>query len=458
MTLKPKLQVTGYRGIWGESLNEQIAFEYARSYAKMITSLPYSGGVRKVIVGRDARQTGPKIFESVREALEKENIEVVNAGIIPTPSILLLVNRLNLSGGIMITASHNPPEYNGVKFVAPGGRLTNESEVITIEKFRNNLSEEEKIPSLSEIKDEKIDNKEFRKIHINEILQNIDANLIRSKKFKVALDPINSAGSIITQELLRELNCQVYVINEEQNGNFTHPPEPLPQNLNEIAEAVSQSGSDIGFAQDPDADRLIVVDEKGVVISEEYTLALAIRNVSEHNPDSVVINLSTSKMSEDIARQYGREVIRTKVGEGNIVEKLVNVKGAIGGEGNGGVIYPKINTARDSLVGVGLILELMARENKTIGDIVASFPKYYMKKDKISVTEDLNLLYAKLKNNFSEAKTVELDGVYFNWPDSSWLHVRSSMTEPIIRIFGEAKTKDRINSLFEEVRLTLDSK
>lgn len=457
MEIKPKLAVTGYRGIWGETLNEQIAFEYARSYARMIASLPLSGK-KKVLVGRDTRPSGPVIFASVREALEKENIEVINAGIIPTPSILLLVKKLNLSGGVMVTASHNPLEYNGIKFIVSPGRLTNEGEVAAIEKFRKDLTLEERILSGEETKLENVDNKEFRKIHIDEIIKNIDADLIRSKKFKVTLDPVNGTGSIITPELLRELGCDVRVINEEQNGGFAHPPEPLPQNLGQIAQAVKENNSDIGFAQDPDADRLVVINEKGEVVSEEYPLVLAVKNVLASYPGDIVINMATSSMSEDVAHGFGRKVFRTKIGEGNVVEKIISVQAIIGGEGSSGAIYPKINMARDSLVGIGLILELLAREGKKISEIVESLPKYFMKKDKIPVTENVQILYEKLKKQFPDAKVNELDGVRFDWGDASWLSVRASITEPIVRIFGEAKTEGRINSLFEEIRLTLNAK
>lgn len=455
MEIKPKLAVTGYRGIWGKDLNEQIAFEYVRSYARMIASLPSLAKVKRVVVGRDTRLTGANIFQSVREALEKENIEIINAGIVPTPSILLLVKKLKLDGGIMITASHNPIEYNGIKFILSPGRLTNEGEVKAIEKFRKELTMEEKMPSVAETKNINTNNEEFRKIHTNEIVKNIDADLIRSKKFKVTLDPVNGAGSIITQELLQELGCEVSVINERQDGSFAHPPEPLPQNLDQIAEAVKKNKSDIGFAQDPDADRLVVVNEKGEVINEECTLALAVKNVLSSNKGDIVINMSTSRMSEDIAHQYGRKVFKTKIGEGNVVEKLISENGVIGGEGSSGAIYPKINTARDSLVGIALVLELVAKENKKISEIVDSLPKYFMKKDKIPIKENLAGLLNKFKKQFPDATINELDGVRFDWPDSSWLHVRASITEPIIRMFGEAKTADRIETLFNEARLTL---
>ena len=455
--IKPKLAVTGYRGIWGESLSEQISFEYARGYAKMIASLSRSGK-KKVLIGRDARKSGIKIFGSVSRALEKENIEIVNAGIIPTPSVLLLVKKLNFDGGVMITASHNPPEYNGIKFIVSPGRLTNEEEVTTIEKFRKNLTAEEKTTSISKIKEKKIDNTEFRKIHIDEIIKNIDADMIRNKRFKVALDPINGAGSIIAKELLEELGCEVYEINEMQDGTFAHEPEPLPKNLGQIAETTLESKSDIGFALDPDADRLVAVSELGQVISEEHTLALVVKNVLSKEPGDIVINIASSRTSEDVARTYGHKTFKTKVGEANVLSKMLEIGAPVGGEGGGGAIYPKINTSRDGLVCMGLILELMAKENKKISEIVETLPRYVMRKEKIPVVEKADVLFEKLKKVFPEARLTEIDGVRFDWPDLSWLSVRASITEPIIRIFGEAKTEERINSLFQTAMLTLNQK
>jgi phosphomannomutase len=454
--IKPKLAVTGYRGIWGKTLNEQIAFEYARSYARMIVSEP--GSKKRVLVGRDTRPSGASIFGSVKEALEKENIEVVNAGIIPTPSILLLVKKLNLDGGVMITASHNPTEYNGIKFVVRGGRLNNEIEVEKIEMFRKDLTMEERIPTPGEIENGTIDNKVFRKIHIDAVMSNIDADLIRSKNFKVTLDSINGTGALIGTELLRELGCEVNLINGEQNGNFAHPPEPLPENLTQVAKATLESNSDIGFAQDPDADRLAVINERGEIISEEYTMTLAMKNILKKTPGPVVMTASSSKVNEDVAREYGQKVFKTKQGEANVLGKILEINAPIGGEGGGGMIYPKINTSRDSLAGMGLILELIAQENKKISEIVATFPKYYMKKDKIPVTDKVDLVYDKLKKSFNDAELSEIDGPRFDWPDSSWLGVRASNTEPIIRITIEAKTPERINTLFEQVRLTLNAK
>lgn len=467
MEIKPKLSVTGYRAIWGKDLNEQIAFEYALSFAKMIAGSPsvYNDGrkIKKILIGRDARQSGPMIHASVQAALEKEGLEVTYAGILPTPSMLLLVKKLNFDGGVMITASHNPIEYNGVKFIVPGGRLTNAEETAVIQKNYNSLTEQEKVLNIETLKilddtktENQTDNSVFRRVHIDEILKNIDVELIKSKHFRVALDPVNSGGSLITQELLKELGCTVHVINSEMTGLFAHRPEPLPENLGQIARATKESGSDIGFAQDPDADRLVVVNEHGVVISEEMTLVLAIKNVLSKESGDIVINLSTSRMGEDLAESMGRKVYRTKIGEANVVQKLLEAGAPIGGEGSSGAIYPRINTARDSLVGISLVLELLARENKTVSELADSLPKYFMKKENFRVSMDLVSIYAKLKEKFKDAKINELDGIKFDFEDKSWIHIRPSNTEPLVRVFGEAKTQDRIDTLFREAKLTFE--
>jgi len=449
MEQKPKLTVSGYRGIWDKDLNEEIAFNFGLAFAKIIKK--HNG--KKILIGRDARKTGPQVLNAIQKAFKKEETETKYIGIIPTPSVLLLVKKLSYDGAIIITASHNPPEYTGLKFVMETGLFAIQKEIDEIQEEFDEINEKF-TPETTEIFKE-IDNKEFRKIHINEILKNIDVDLIKNKKFKVAHDPINSAGSIITKELLEELGCEVFQINKEQDGEFTHEPEPILKNLGQLAEAVSKTNSIIGFAQDPDADRLVLVNEKGEILNEEYTLALAIKNILSKNPGDIAINMSTSRMSEDIANTYNKKTYRTKVGEINVVEKMMEINAIAGGEGNGGVIYPTISLSRDSLVGIALVLELMAKENKLISELVKDLPKYVMKKDKITFNGELTMLYKNLKELFKHASLNSLDGVRFDWPDSSWVHIRPSNTEPVLRIIGEAKDEKRINTIFEEIRLTL---
>ena len=447
-----KIGISGYRGVWGKDLNEEITFKYSLAFAKIIKKR----GGNKVLIGRDARPTGSLMLKAVKSALKKENLQYEYAGIIPTPSVLLLVKKLSFDAGIMITASHNPKEYNGLKFIMKDGLFPIQQEIEEIENQKSGLGKECEYLVDTVEESEDFNNTKFRKIHIEEVLKNIDVDLIKSKKFKVALDPINSTGSVITKELLLELGCEAFVINEKQNGEFAHIPEPRPENLIEIGKAVLQSKSDIGFAQDPDADRLVVVDEKGKVLSEEYTLPIVIKSVLNKKKGAVVINLSTSNTSEDVALSFGSKVYRTKPNDSDVIQKIIETSAVIGGEGHGGVIYPKINLAEDSLVGVGLILELLAKENRKISEIAETLPKYISKKDKIPFSENLDSIYEKIKEKFSDAKVNELDGLRFDWSDRSWIHIRPSNTEPIIRIYGEAKTEDRIKSLFKDAMFVIN--
>lgn len=448
MPIKPMFTVSGYRGIWGESLNEEIVFNYALAFAKYIKK----NNGKKILIGRDARKTGTKILNIIKNAFNLENIEVEYAGIIPTPSILLLVRKLNFDGGIIITASHNPKEYNGLKFVRKGGLFIEEEIIQEIEGNKKEIEENQYFEN-TKIQKLEIEEKKYRGLHTEEILKNIDTAGIKEKKYKVAFDPINSAGSIIIRELLESLSCEVFGINEEQNGEFTHEPEPLIKNLTQIKEYTALVKADIGFALDPDADRLVVVDDKGEILSEEYTLALSIFSVFLKGEKSdAVINMSTSKMNDEVAKMFGQKIIKTKVGELNVVKKIIEIDAKIGGEGNGGVIYPKINTARDSLVGIGLILELMSRTNKKISEIVADIPKYTMQKDKIPFTDNLENIYKKLETYYTETEINNLDGLRFDFKDGTWLHIRPSNTEPIIRIYGESKNEENLKQKIEETK------
>ena len=260
--------------------------------------------------------------------------------------------------------------------------------------------------------------------------------------------------------LFEKLGVELIPLNNIPNGKFAHKPEPLRENLGDIANLVKESKADLGFAHDPDADRLVIIDENGEVISEEYSLALGIENILSKNPGkAIVINLSTSQMSIDIAKKYGSECFRTKIGEGNVVEGILSHNAIIGGEGNGGVIYPTINTVRDSFTGLSLVLELLAERNQTVSQCITTLPKYFIKKDKWSIIgKNLNEIYSKLKLNFKDVKIDEQDGLHLNFPNSSWIHLRPSNTEPIIRLLGEAKNESSIEALFSDVMLTLNKK
>ncbi len=300
---------------------------------------------------------------------------------------------------------------------------------------------------------------DFTKEHADQILAHIDVEAIRVRKFKVAVDMINASACVMDPYLFEKLGVELIPLNNIPNGRFSHKPEPLKENLEDIANLVKESKADLGFAHDPDADRLVVINEKGEVISEEYTITLVAENILSKNQDETfVTQLSTSRMSEDVAKKYGSKYIRTAVGEPNVVEGIIKNNAIVGGEGNGGVIYPTINTARDSFVGLALILELLAERKQTVSECVATLPKYFMKKDKWSIeNQDLKEIILKLKTHFKEAKTIEIDGIRLDFSDDSWLHLHPSNTEPIVRLFGEAKDEKTIKTLFNEAKLTLSS-
>ncbi len=292
----------------------------------------------------------------------------------------------------------------------------------------------------------------FTKEHADQIISNINVEAIRARKFKIAVDMINASACVMDPYFFEQLGVELIPLNNIPNGLFAHKPEPLKINLEGIANLVKETKTDLGFAHDPDADRLLVINEKGEVISEEYTIALAIKSVLSENKGDVVINLSTSSITAEVAEGYGAKVYRTKIGEGYVVDGILKHNAIVGGEGNGGVIYPEINTCRDSFTGIGLILNLLVKENKTISEIVDSFPKYFMKREKIPLLGDLNTIYTKLKKQFPDASMDEQDGIRFDWNDKSWINFRASNTEPIIRIFGEAKTEKRLEELFTKVK------
>ncbi len=293
----------------------------------------------------------------------------------------------------------------------------------------------------------------FTKEHADEILKNVNVEAIRTRKFKVAVDMINASACVMDPYLFQELGVELIPINGIPNGKFAHKPEPLRENLGEIMKITKEIKADLGFIHDPDADRLVIIDETGEIISEEYSVVFGIENILSKNPGKpVVINLSTSQMGADIAKKYGSECFRAKIGEPNVVFEMIKRNAIIGGEGNGGVIYPKINFVRDSFTTLSLVLELLAERKQSVSQIVETLPKYFIKKDTWPMGANLNEMYSKLKSHFKDTEVDEQDGVRLQFSDGSWLHLRPSNTEPIIKLYGEAKTQEQIDGLFEETK------
>lgn len=293
----------------------------------------------------------------------------------------------------------------------------------------------------------------FPKEHADHILEYVNVEAIRARKFKVAVDMINASACVVDPYLFEQLGVTLVPINNTPNGQFAHKPEPTIENLVDTGRLVKESGADVGFAHDPDADRLVIINQNGEVISEEYTLGFGAELLLSKNPGrTVVINMSTSQMINDIATKYGSKCIRTKVGEANVMAGMIEHDAIVGGEGTSGVIFPTLNNCRDSFVSLTLALQLLAERNQTVTECVDSLPKYFMKRDKWPVTNDLGNMYTKLKSHFTNGVFNELDGLRVDLPDQSWIHIRPSITEPIVRLFGEAKTQARVEELFAEAQ------
>jgi len=452
MNQKRKLNVSGYRGIWGDTLTNEIVTNYTKAFAKF-TKEDTQKENPIILIGRDGRETGPEIKKIIIEELQKLNVNVIDGDILPTPTVLFSVRKHKYDGAIIITASHNPIEYNGLKFVNKKALFTIENEVEKINKY---LEQEDSTKNFRTDKNNISITLNFTKEHADQILANINVKIIRERKFKVIVDMINASACVLDPYFFEQLGVELIPLNNIPNGKFAHKPEPLKENLKEIIKIAKEIKADIGFVHDPDADRLVIINENGEVISEEYSIVFGIENILSKNPGKpIVINLSTSQTGADIAKKYGSECYRSKIGEGYVVEEILKKKAIIGGEGNGGIIYPTINTARDSFTGIALVLELLAERKQTVSEIVATFPKYFIKKDKWPIGKNLEEIYIKLKNYFKDAKIDEQDGLRIDLPNKSWIHLRPSNTEPIIRLFGEAPTENQIESLFNEVKLTL---
>ncbi|HAS80752.1 MAG: Phosphoglucosamine mutase [Candidatus Nomurabacteria bacterium GW2011_GWE1_32_28] len=474
MPLKPELNVSGYRGVWGESLNDEIVSRYTHGFV-FFTKEESKKENLTILIGRDGRESGPEIRKIIIREFKKLKINFVDGDVMPTPTVLFSVRKHKYDGAIIITASHNPIEYNGLKFVNNKALFTIKEEVEKINSFQKDVvlgSIAQSIEPKQAIFQHKIMCAErnnifcklfskkvpnFSKEHVDQILANINIKAIRDRKFKVAVDMMNASACVIDPYLFKKLGVELIPLNNIPNGKFAHKPEPLKENLSDIENLVKGSKADLGFVHDPDADRLVIVDENGEVVSEEYSVAFGIENIlSKNRGKPIVINLSTSQMGADIAKKYNSECFRSKIGEGYVVEKILSHNAIIGGEGNGGVIYPTINTVRDSFTSLSLILELLAERKQTVTECIATLPKYFIKKDKWPIAgKDLNDIYKKLKSHFNNAKIDEQDGLRLDLPDGSWIHLRPSNTEPIIRLFGESKDEKSINDIFKEVKKNL---
>jgi phosphomannomutase len=387
------------------------------------------------------------LADAISAGLRAVGRNVIDADIAATPTVGVLVRQVGAAGGIQVTASHNPPEYNGIKlFNAQGRVLTAIDGQKVLDAYRGGEPAWVRFASVGRVSSVVA----AAEAHWQLIRETIDVDRIRKRKFKVLLDSNHGSGSLLGALVLDELGCDVTVLGETPDGQFAHPPEPTAENLSGVLADVRKLGADIGFCQDPDADRLAIIDEQGRYIGEEKTLALCVDHVLKHTPGPVVTNCSTSRMSQDIAERYGVPLHRSQVGEANVVEVMREHEAVLGGEGNGGVIDPRVGLVRDSFVGMTLVLDLMAERGATIGALSDALPKYHIVKTKITVPKaHVPSALAALEKHFGDAQSDFMDGLRLDWR-GKWLLVRSSNTEPIVRAIAEASTAAEAQRLCDE--------
>ncbi|HEY7327366.1 MAG TPA: phosphoglucosamine mutase [Gemmataceae bacterium] len=435
------VSVSGIRGIVGESLTPAAALAFAQALGA------HTGG-GKMVVSRDGRPSGIMLRHAVLAGLTAAGCEVHDVGIAPTPTVGLAVRHLQAAGGIQITASHNPAPWNGLKMFGPDGRVLSAAEGRKVQsRFESGAGRcvpWNAVGTLRHFQD-------AEELHCNRVLEWIDAQRIRAAGLRTLLDANGGAGGPLGRRLLQALQVETTFHGGDANGEFLHEPEPTAENLREIGPLVIAHRADIGFALDPDSDRLALIDEMGHYIGEELTLALAVSFRLRQERGPVVINMSTSRINEDIAAKYDCACHRAAVGEANVADKMLEVDAIIGGEGNGGVLDPRIGLVRDPFIGMGLVLNLMAETGRKLSELVAELPVYHIVKDKYTVPRGrLSALYESLTKRWPEATVNRLDGLRLDWPDR-WLHVRASNTEPIIRVIAEAPSQIDATQLCQDV-------
>lgn len=436
-----KISISGVRGVIGDSLTPGLLTRFAQAFGT------YTGSGR-VVVGRDTRTSGEMVRQAVISGLLSSGCRVMDAGVCPTPTVQLLVGKFRANGGIAITASHNPPEWNALKFVGADALFLSAArgrELLDIYHQGEYTKARGGRIRTAEVLSGAID------LHVNAVLDALGP-LPDRKRPRVVLDACNGAGSVAGPRLLAALGADVIGINVTPDGRFPRPAEPTAENLKALCDAVRRHGADVGFAQDMDADRLAIVSERGVPIGEERTLVLAVEHVLGRTPGPVAANLSTTHALEAVAARFGCVVHRTPVGEANVTEGMQRHRAVIGGEGNGGVIYPRINFARDSLVGMALILHRLAESGRTVSELVASLPPFEIHKIQLPLpSHRLNEVLRKARLEFAGHPMDVRDGVKVMLPDA-WFLLRGSNTEPVLRVVAEAGTTEAARALAEEIR------
>ncbi len=428
------VSISGIRGIVGDGLDPNVIVNFTSAYADFI-------GKGKVVVGRDARITGDMVNSIVTATLNAKGIDVVDIGICPTPTVQYTVKNLNAQGGIAISASHNPNEWNALKLLNSTGQFMTPEEnkelIKILHKSEISFNKWNEI-GLTNFYSEGI------KKHKDDVLnlENINKEEIRNRKFKVLVDCVNGAGVYVIPELLRDFGCEVIEYNCEKTGIFPRLPEPIPENLVDTLKAVKNHKVDLGVVVDPDVDRLVLITDKGEPFGEENTITQAVKFILSKQKGNVVVNLSTTRGVDDVTRESNCEVFRSPVGEANVVKKMKEVDAVIGGEGSGGVIYPALHYGRDALVGIAITLQHLLEFSGTMDELKKSLPQYFITKKKIEIgNNNPDTIIDQLKNIYRSCKTNTDDGLRIDF-DDHWVHFRKSNTEPIIRIITEAKDKN----------------
>ena len=437
--------ISGIRGTIGGEVGENLTpidiVKFTIAYTRFIASKNEAKRL-KIVVGRDARISGEMVNDIIEGTLLGCGADVINVGLCTTPGTEMAVITHKADGGIIITASHNPKQWNALKLLNEKGEFLNDKEgkqVLALAEQEDFLFPD--VDTIGKV----ILREDFNPTHIEQVLalNLVDVEKVKARKFKVVVDAVNSIGGVVIPALLEKLGCEVVKINCEPNGHFAHNPEPLPQNLTEISEVIVREGADLGVVVDPDVDRLALVNEDGTMFGEEYTLVAVADYILSHTKGNTCSNLSSSRALSDITKAHGGEYAASAVGEVNVVTKMKEVGAVIGGEGNGGVIYPELHYGRDALVGVALFLTYLAEMNCTMTQLRLRYPAYFASKNKIELTPaiDVDKVLATIKERYAHERVNDIDGVKIDFLPY-WVHLRKSNTEPIIRIYVEAKSQE----------------
>ena len=442
--------ISGIRGTIGACPGDNLTpidiVKFTTAYARFMGEK--NGGKRlRIVVGRDARISGEMVEKIIVGTLLGCGVDVINVGLCTTPGTEMAVITYQADGGIIITASHNPKQWNALKLLNEKGEFLNDSEGKRVLALADD--DNFQFPDVEHL-GKVILSEDFNDKHIAQVLalQLVDIEAVRARKFKVVVDAVNSIGGVVIPKLLRELGCEVVELNCEPTGEFAHNPEPLPQNLTEISEVIVREGADLGIVVDPDVDRLAFVNEDGTMFVEEYTLVAVADYILSQSVGNTVSNLSSSRALRDVTECHGGSYAASAVGEVNVVAKMKETGAIIGGEGNGGVIYPELHYGRDALVGTALFLTYLAKRNMSMTALRATYPAYFASKNKIELTPaiDVDKVLLEMKSRYASEDVNDIDGVKIDFAES-WVHLRKSNTEPIIRIYTEAKTATEADEL-----------